>query len=221
MKRIFLAALMVAALFIPTQALAATLYDYPRVAVVDIRNEAPVSWDINYETADQLASFIEECLTDANHFQLVERERLAMLMDEKSLDMAGVVSPGAASTQIDGVDYIVTGSIVGLSTKESSGAVGVWGVGAGGVDTHKVSAKIILKIIDASNGHIVMMAKGDGKSTSAKAGAMVSGIVLAIGPDHVSQEQVVNAVEKATEDAVFGERGIVAKLEGKAERRGH
>lgn len=194
----------------------ASLYDYPTVAILPFKNKAPVNWERFSSYAGVAKEALEEELIDADIFDLSERENLQDITDEQSLGMTGLTEAGTSPEvgHLQGVQYLILGSVVGLSTKETLGGIYAKGIG-GANEQHTVYARVAIRIVDAQTGKVVLYARGDGESTST--GTLVGGAmgVVVLGTNRVSAIQAQNAVTKAIQDAVHGSHGILAKLHAK------
>lgn len=211
----------------------AGLNDYPDIALLEFTNKAAVSYDISFEDASMVSDYMLEELLDSGRFNVMEREQLKGILDEHHLNLTGMVDPATAVQlgRLTGVEYLVYGSITGLSSKREGVFYGtaVYG-GAGGINSNKfkVIANITARIIDLETGRIVLAAHGTGSSTSTntefayRAGRRYyprAGHAIRIGTDDISQVQVHNALAKAVNDLVNGKNGLLAKMDGKGKKR--
>ena len=74
----------------------------------------------------------------------------------------------------------------------------------------------MLRFVDATTGRIVLMASGEGASSTTEVNVS---LLVRIGSDEVSKIQVTNAIEKACDDAVNGKKGVVAIMEGRDKKK--
>ena len=147
---------------------AASLYEYPNLAVLPYANKAAVSQELSLADASLVSEFVIEKLLDSERFNVVERDMLMSMMQEYNFNMSGMVNPATAPKigQLIGAQFFVVGSVTGLSSKVS-GASYSSSVGAGaGMNLNTVIANITLRIIDAETGRIVMAVSGTGESAS-------------------------------------------------------
>jgi len=150
--------------------------------------------------------------------------------------------------KLAGAKYVVYNNIVNLSTKESGIGYGSSAFGGAGVSKYTVTANIIARIIDTQTGQIVLSGRGKGASSSSSTEfaldnrsrsstiyklygrhgpilygekTKMSGTLhtIRIGSAQVSQVQVHNALSKAAEDVIYGDYGLISKLEGTAKTR--
>ena len=203
-------------MMLPNLVLAKSIDEYPIVAVMPMTNKAPVTMD---GFGDYSGSATESMILEmgsTGRFDVIERERLQDIVDEHSLSLTGLVDTSHAVQigNILGADYLAFGSVTSLTAKESGGAVGT-GIGIGGMQKHKVSATVMLRVVDVKTGRIVLFGRGKGKSESTGTVAAGGGVMVMVGSASVSEEQCENAIEKAVKDAVVGKEGIIAQLDGK------
>ena len=215
-------------LIVPSNCFAG-LNDYPDIALLEFSNKASVSYDISFEDASMVSDYVLEELLDSGRFNVMEREQLQGILDEHHLNLTGLVSPDTAVEigKLTGVQYLVYGSITGLSSKKQ----GIGYANFGGIiDNYQyvVTANITGRFIDLETGRIVLAARGTGSSTSSstefgyRSGRRFypsEGHFIRIGADEISQVQVHNALMKAVRDLVNGKNGFIAKMDGKGNKR--
>ena len=219
----------------------AGLKDYPNIAVINFSKKATVPEGLTFEDASMVTDYVIDALLDTDMFQIMEREELRSITNEHSYNATGLIDLNTATRvgKLNGVQYLVYGSVVGLGVKEKE--IGYSNNKYGDIDNkqHTVVANVHARFIDVETGRIVLTAQGEGASTSSLTG-IGYGVTentrtiynddgttrtldtennILIGTAKVSQIQVHNALEKAVDDLVFGNRGFVKKLERKAKRR--
>lgn len=147
---------------------AASLYDYPNVAVLPYANKAAVSQQLSLADASMVSEFVIEQLLDAERFNVIEREMLESIMKEHSFNMSGMVDPMTAVQigKLAGVKYLVAGSVTGLSTKNSGASYSDTAWGGAGFNNNTVIANVTARFIDVETGRIVLAASGTGESAS-------------------------------------------------------
>lgn len=216
----------------------AGLHDCPNIAVLPFMQKAAVSNELTFEDAGLVSDFVIDGLIDTDMFSIIEREQLREITDEHSYNATGLMdmSTVAQIGKINGVEYLVCGSVVGVSLKDTgvkynhSRSVGV------GNTQHTVIANVTARIIDVETGRIVLTARGKGESTATETAFSLNKKnvsrhyshrkssssptqTLTIGTAKVSQVQVHNALYKAVDDLIYGEFGILAKMKGKGQRK--
>ena len=147
---------------------AASLHDYPNVAVLPYANKAAVSQQLSLADASMVSEFVIEQLLDAERFNVIEREVLESVMKEHSFNMSGMVDPMTAVQigKLAGVKYLVAGSVTGLSTKSSGASYSDTALGGAGFNKNTVIANVTVRFIDVETGRIVLAASGTGESAS-------------------------------------------------------
>ncbi|MBR1579207.1 MAG: hypothetical protein IJ668_01715 [Selenomonadaceae bacterium] len=167
------------------------------VAVIPFHKKASVSAELTLDDEDYAAELVNEYLTNANRFDIVDREYLKETLDEQDLAMSGFVDPSTASNigMLVGAKYIVVGSITGLSSVNKVGKV----AGVGG-KSFKVVAHLSARMIEVESGRVLTAANGIGTSTAHLVEAPFR--LIRIGEAEVSQEQVYDAIDKAAADLV-------------------
>ena len=122
---------------------AASLYDYPNVAVLPYANRAAVSSELSLADASLVSEFVIEKLLDSSRFNVVERDVMMEIMQEHSFSMSGMVDPSTAPKigKLLGVNFFVVGSVTGLSTKVSGVGYNSEAAGAG-FNKNTVIAKV-------------------------------------------------------------------------------
>ena len=205
--RKFFAFLLVATLLLLPGRTYAGLADYPTVAVVPFTNQAVIKNDLD----DRMDISLAQDATDMNlvstgMFNMVERTRLDALIDEMQLGMTGLVDVGSAAKigKLLGAQYIVLGSVTGLSTKTKTNSFSG--------NSYQVIAHVYVRMVEVETGRVVLAGRGTGKSEKERRHAPSR--TLHIGTAEVDDEDVHEALEKAADDAVLGKRGMMSLLTG-------
>lgn len=240
MARVICAIICLCCWILPTQCNAGLL-DCPNIAVLGFHNKAAVSQELTFDDAGLVTEFVIDGLLDTDRFNIIEREQLREITDEHSYNATGLIDMNTVAQigKLYGVQYLVTGSVVGLSLKDKEVSYNnTQSVGIGNTQ-HTVIANITARVIDVETGRIVMTARGKGESTSTKTefslnktnentdssyyndsdDSSTSTQTITIGTVAVSQVQVHNALYKAAEDLVYGEFGFLNKMAGKGQRK--
>ena len=190
----------------------AGLHDHPTIAVMPFKNKAPdVYWESFGDYSGQATeSLISKLSARYDVFNLVDREYLQDLIEEQSLGMTGLSVDGPEVGRVLGVEYKIYGSVTGLTTKENHVSFGTYEGDSNFDNTqHRVFAHVTLRLIELSTGRIMLVAQGDGASTSTNTAV---GTLISLGTKFVSPEQAYNAIEKAITDAVYGKQGLLTQL---------
>lgn len=172
MKKFFFALLTaIIALTISSPARAASLQDYPTIAVLPYVNKAAVSKGLSVKDASIISDIVIEKLVDSERFTVVERERTKEVLNEIAFQLGGVVNENTVTmigNQL-GASYLIAGSITGLSTKKSGISYDHSEKGGAGFNKLTVVANVTMRFIDVETGQIVMVASGTGESARTNA----------------------------------------------------
>lgn len=160
------------------------------------------------DTEKALYDHIVESLSDIGHFHITD-------LPEEQLHSANINTVGMISLndtkrigELLNVKYIICGQLLNITADET--AVKIL---ENGLTVHAVRAQVMIVMVDTSNGHIVMAAKGEGKSESSLVKAGTAGLgTLTIGTRTVTQDSVTQSLKKAARQAVIN---LVAGLNGK------
>lgn len=128
----------------------------PVLAVNEFKNETSAAWWYGGAGRD-LADMLTNELAGTGNFKMVEREKLAAVLDEQDLADSGRVNKktGAKIGKLTGAQYIVTGSLSAFETdvKGTGGGVSFRGVSLGGKKEDAYLA-VDLRVIDTTTGEI-------------------------------------------------------------------
>lgn len=128
----------------------------PAVAVKDFTNDTAASWWYGGAGRD-LADMLTNEMAGTGSFKMVEREKLASVLDEQDLADSGRITKktGAQIGKLTGAKYIVTGSLSAFENdvKGGGGGVSFRGVSLGGKKEDAYLA-VDLRVIDTTTGEI-------------------------------------------------------------------
>ena len=196
-----------------TTCLAASLKSHPVVGIVPFHDNGLISKDFSREEMKDVVDFAYIAMSETNRFELVERTRQRAILDEYSYDMSGLVDQDTCAEiggQL-GAQYLLLGSINGLTTRHSD-------VGAG-TKRAQVTATVSLRLVDVETGRVVLAAMGRSKKNNTLIKAPLG--LIRIGTDEVDKEQALEALQSAIDDAVNGPRGLIAHMDGTAGSKSH
>ncbi|HVR47349.1 MAG TPA: CsgG/HfaB family protein [Candidatus Binatia bacterium] len=163
-KRCFLACLAAALAWAPGGALAQQTGPRPSIAVLDFNTNGLTSnWYGSFQPGVALSDLLTDRMVNAGHFNVLDRTHLSSTLGEHQLGASGEVDPQSAITagKMTGARYLVTGNILQLDQTGQSGANAgsflpyPFSAAAGSVNTHKVTIKVAVRVIDARTGQIV------------------------------------------------------------------
>ena len=128
----------------------------PKIAVLSIDNKTQY-WH------GQLGPAVEDWFVDelvaSGKFTVIEREKLAAVMQEQHLSLSGAVDEKSAVSvgKLLGCQLILTGAVTDFSVKKAS-AAGGFGIGFSGSKT-TTSGTLNMRLINTTNAEIVYSAK--------------------------------------------------------------
>jgi curli biogenesis system outer membrane secretion channel CsgG len=151
-------------IFIAGAAMAA---DKPVIAVNEFKNETSAGWWYGGAGRD-LADMLTNELQATGKFKLVEREKLAAVLDEQDLADSGRIKKGTGAKvgKLTGAQYIVTGSLSAYEENVSGtgGGLSFRGISVGGKKESAYLA-VDLRVIDTTTGEVEFVRTVEGRSS--------------------------------------------------------
>ena len=187
----------------------------PQIAVLDFEYGTVDNWWGQYDIGKGIADQLVDALVDDGSFRVIERKKIAMLLNEQDFGASGRVDPQnqdqtAKIGKVLGVKYILVGSITKFSTESRGGGLRVKGIGLGGKKT-KSEVRITGRVIDVSTGEIMISGKGVGESS--KGGGFdfsKGGTGIGTNSEEWRQSGLGDAQEACTSDLI---KQLVAKMD--------
>ena len=189
--------------------------NYPNIAVLNFGNKANVSNGLTLDDTGIVTDYVIEGLLDSDMFSIMERDQLQAVLSEHHLNLTGMVDPSTAVAigKLTGVQYLVYGNVVGLSTKVTGVSYDNSVYGGIANKQYSVTANVTMRIIDVATGRRVTT----NDTIEEEKGALHT---IKIGAEDVSQIQVHNALHKAALDTIYNKNfGLLAKINGTAKVR--
>jgi len=141
--------------------------DKPVLAVNEFKNETSAGWWYGGAGRD-LADMLTNELQATGKFKLVEREKLAAVLDEQDLADSGRVAKktGAKIGKLTGAQYIVTGSLSAYEedVQGTGGGLSFRGISVGGKKESAYLA-VDLRVIDTTTGEVEFTRTVEGRSS--------------------------------------------------------
>ncbi|HUR81050.1 MAG TPA: CsgG/HfaB family protein [Thermoanaerobaculia bacterium] len=141
--------------------------DKPVLAVNEFKNETSAGWWYGGAGRD-LADMLTNELQATGKFKLVEREKLAAVMDEQDLADSGRIKKGTGAKigKLTGAKYIVTGSLSAYeeNVQGTGGGLSFRGISVGGKKESAYLA-VDLRVIDTTTGEIEFTRTVEGRSS--------------------------------------------------------
>jgi curli biogenesis system outer membrane secretion channel CsgG len=134
----------------------AGLAEKPVLAVTDFTNDTAAGWWYGGVGRD-LAGMLTNELASTGKFKLVERDKLAEVLDEQDLAASGRVtkSTGAKIGKLTGAQYLVTATLSAFeeNVKGDGGGLSFRGISVGGKKEDAYLA-VDLRVIDTTTGEV-------------------------------------------------------------------
>jgi curli biogenesis system outer membrane secretion channel CsgG len=134
----------------------AAMAEKPVLAVNEFTNETSAGWWYGGVGRD-LADMLTNELAGTGNFKMVEREKLAAVLDEQDLADSGRVAKktGAKIGKLTGAQYIVVASLSAFEedVKDSGGGLSFRGISVGGKKQDAYMA-VDLRVIDTTTGEV-------------------------------------------------------------------
>lgn len=206
-----IAVLLLCLAFMAGTCMAASLKSHPTVGILPLENRGLVSEGWDREEMGAAVEYVYADLQDSGRFKLLDRTRQRALVDEYAHDMSGLVDEDTAPAIGNqyGAQYLLMGSIIGVTTRRSETTV----VGAG-TKRAQVTATVSLRLVDTETGEVVLAATGRSRKNNTLVKAPLG--LIRIGTEQVDKGQVNEALEDAIHEAIDGPRGLLARMDGKA-----
>jgi curli biogenesis system outer membrane secretion channel CsgG len=193
----------------------------PRLAVLEFGHKALNSqwWGSGGAAQDMFIT----SLVKSGKFTVVDRERLAALMQEKNLSLSGDVSAATAvqAGKLLGVEYMLVGDVTEFGEQENKAQVG-WGIGVD-VRKKKFIAALDVRLLSVTTGEILWAETGRKEESNAK--VYVAGIGGGVDDDRMFDKVLRPVVDElsgkllqvnlATSASVVGKvQGKIARIDG-------
>ncbi len=186
-----------------------SILEHPTVGIVPLENNGILSKEWNREEMGEVYTYVYNAFVDSGKFKVIDRTPVGLkhILDEFYLTNTGLVDPThvAQAGKMDGADYLVLGSVNGVTTRCSQTTI----VGAG-TKRAQVTAEIALRVVDAETGEVVLASIGRSRQRNTLTKAPLG--LIRIGTDDVDKQQVLDALGDAADDAVDG---LIARMEGR------
>ena len=168
--KIFLLMLATLIIFTAPVEAATPIKNHPRIAVAEFSNKAITSEgfrDQDYSSATEYAIYQ---LSAADWFDLIDYEQMVTVARMQSINRSGLFDPSTIPQlgKFLAAEYILVGSLTGMTTKESGLSVGAMGAKAGGTK-YTVTANVTVRFVDVETLKIVAVGMGTGTSASTNA----------------------------------------------------
>lgn len=116
------------------------------------------------DIATSAREVVTEMLVKSGHFVVVERDRIAQVLQEQKLGQTGAISSQAAAQagKLLGLQALVVGKITDYNMKNEQGGFGAWVR----TNSQSVHVRVSLRLVDAATGEIWAAESGEGTADS-------------------------------------------------------
>lgn len=216
MKKNFLLAVLIIFCVATSLEAATPIKNHPRIAIAEFSNKAITSEgfrDQDYSSATEYAIYQ---LSASDWFDLIDYEQMITVARMHSINRSGMFDPATVPQlgKFLAAEYILVGSLTGMTAKESGLSVGAMGAKAGG-SKYTVTANVTVRFVDIETLKIVAVGMGTGKSSSTRAEISFNPFRNAnnwIVPRQtnltIDNENIINNSVISTGDTSFGEYSI-------------
>lgn len=178
-----------------------------RVGIVDFE-DASTAGGGRYRREGDIATSAREVVTEmlvkSGHFVVVERDRIAQVMQEQRMGQTGAISSQSAAQagKLLGLQALVVGKITDYNTKNEQGGFGGWVR----TSNNSVHVRVSLRLVDAMTGEIWAAESGEGSADTKS--------TMVMGGGSQTQDQTMG--KKALYSAI---RQMLGRLLTKAENK--
>ena len=170
MKKIFLLMMLIILSMTTALEAATPIKNHPRIAVAEFANKAITSQgfrDQDYSSATEYAIYQ---LSAADWFDLIDYEQMVTVARMHAINRSGMFDPSTVPQlgKFLAAEYILVGSLTGMTVKESGLGIGAMGAKAGG-KKYTVTANVTVRFVDVETLKIVGVGMGTGTSASTRA----------------------------------------------------
>lgn len=220
-------------------AAAKDIRDCPRIALMPFGNRAIVSRELNSSGMLDVASeYVTTQLVWCNRFDPLDYEQVGAALKMMQAGESGLYDTNTTAQvgKFLGAEYMIIGNITGLTLKESGAGANNSTVGGASFNKHTVTASVTLRAVDIETLRIVASSMGRDSSSSSGVEFKVplyrketglSSVIdilcrrknkeefaVNLGTGQVSDIQVINAINKAAWQAMYGKTGLITYLDG-------
>lgn len=140
----------------------------PVLAVAEFQNRTSAAWWYG-GVGDDLAGMLTNELAGTNKFKMVERDKLAAVLDEQDLADSGRVKKGTGAKigKLTGAQYLVVASLTAFESdvKGTGGGLSFRGISVGGKKEDAYMA-VDLRVIDTTTGEIEFTRSVEARASS-------------------------------------------------------
>jgi curli biogenesis system outer membrane secretion channel CsgG len=157
-------------------------------------------WYGNQNAAQGVSDLLTNKLVQSGKYTLIERSRIAEVLQEQNLAAAGRIDPSTAAQvgRLLGADAVVIGSVTRFNLDEKGGSVSIFGIG-GSNRTRTAEVELTARIVNTTTGEIISVAQGSGTTAKGTGGVSIS--IFGGGSTNADNDQglLSSAADKAVD----------------------
>lgn len=175
-----------------------------RIAVLDFdyaSTGADYWWYSNPNAAQGVSDLLTNKLVQSGKYTLIERSRIAEILQEQNLAVAGRIDPSTAAQvgRVLGADAVVIGSVTRFNLDEEGGSISILGIG-GSNRTRTAEVALTARIVNTTTAEIVSVAESSASAEKGTGGVSISILGSSSTSANNDNELLSTAAEKAVSD---------------------
>ncbi len=149
-----------------------------RIAVLDFdyaSTGADYWWYANPNAAQGVSDLLTNKLVNSGRYTVIERSRIADVLAEQNLAVAGRIDPNTAAQvgRVLGADAVVIGSVTRFNLDERGGGGSILGIGGSG-NRRTAEVELTARIVNTTTAEIVAAVQGSGSESQGTANVSIS-----------------------------------------------
>lgn len=175
-----------------------------RIAVLDFdyaSTGADYWWYSNPNAAQGVSDLLTNKLVQSGKYTLIERSRIAEILQEQNLATAGRIDPSTAAQvgRVLGADAVVIGSVTRFNLDEEGGSISILGIG-GSNRTRTAEVALAARIVNTTTAEIVSVAESSASAEKGTGGVSISILGSSSTSANNDNELLSTAAEQAVSD---------------------
>lgn len=175
-----------------------------RVAVLDFDYASTGGdswWYGNPNAAQGMSDMLTNRLVQSGRFTVIERSRIAEILQEQNLGAAGRIDSSTAAEvgKLLGADAVIIGSVTRFNLDESGNSVSILGFG-GGRRNRKAEVALTARVVNTTTGEIMSVAESSAEAEKGSSNVSVSILGSGSSTSDNDNELLSTAAEQAVTD---------------------
>lgn len=175
-----------------------------RIAVLDFDYASTGTdswWYGNPNAAQGISNLLTNQLVQSGKYTLIERSRIAEILQEQDLAAAGRIDPNTAAQigRVLGADAVVIGSVTRFNLDEEGGSISILGIG-GSNRTRTAEVALAARIVNTTTAEIVSVAESSASAEKGSGGVSISILGSGSSSANNDSELLSTAAEQAVSE---------------------